>query len=184
MDKTHWKKLTNPDYLGAYSLASGDGYNELVVKITYVKQEKVVGPDGKQEMCMVAHLADGLKPMILNRTNCKAIEKVCGSPFIDDWAGVSVAVYVAKVKAFGDVVDALRIRPTKPKATSTATANTPIICEACGDALKPAFGMNESRLAEYSKKHCGGRVYCRGCMEALKQAQDEAKKAEAAEGNA
>ncbi len=175
MDKTHWKKLTNPDYLGAYSLASGDGYREIVAKITYVKQEKVVGPDGKQEMCMVAHLADGLKPMILNRTNCKAIEKVCGSPFIDDWAGVMISVYVAKVKAFGDVVDALRIRPTKPKAT-----DKPILCEACGDALKPAFGMNEAQLAEYSKRHCSGKIYCKSCMEALKQAQDEAKKAEAA----
>ena len=178
MDKTHWKKLTNPDYLGAYSLASGDGYREIVAKIAYVKQEKVVGPDGKQEMCMVAHLADGLKPMILNRTNCKAIEKVCGSPFIDDWAGVMISVYVAEVKAFGDVVDALRIRPTKPKATSTTT-DKPILCEACGDALKPAFGKNEVQLAEYSKVHCDGKVFCKDCLLSFRDAQQEAKKAEA-----
>lgn len=174
MDKTHWKKLTNPDYLGAYSFASGDGYEEKVVKITTVRQEKVTGPDGKQEMCMVAHLADGLKPMILNRTNCKAIEKVSGSPFIEAWAGVCVTVYVAKVKAFGDVVDALRIRPTKPKAVEPPK---PIKCDACGEEVKAAFGMNAQQLAEYSKRHCEGKVFCKSCMEAYKQTQD-AKKSE------
>ena len=180
MDKTHWKKLTNPDYLGAYSLASGDGYEEKIVKITMVRQEKVTGPDGKQEMCMVAHLADGLKPMILNRTNCKAIEKVVGSSFIEDWAGHCVTVYVAKVKAFGEVVDALRIRPTKPKAKEPAK---PITCDACGEELKPAFGMNVQQLAEYSKRHCGGKVYCKSCMEAFKQAQDAAKQTQAVDAN-
>ena len=53
--------------------------------------------------------------MILNRTNAKAIEKVAGSGLIQDWVGTKVTLYVESgVKAFGEVVDALRIRDKKP----------------------------------------------------------------------
>ena len=74
----------------------------------------VTGPDGKQEECIVAQLA-GEKPFILNKTNCKTIAKVHGSPYIEDWAGKKITLYVAKVKAFGDTVEALRVRTEKPK---------------------------------------------------------------------
>ena len=43
---THWKKLTNPDYLGAYSIEDG---KDLILTIAYVRQEKVIGTDGKKE---------------------------------------------------------------------------------------------------------------------------------------
>ena len=54
--------------------------------------------------------------MILNTTNCKAIEAVHGTPFIDDWAGKDITLYVAKIKAFGEQMDALRVKREKPKA--------------------------------------------------------------------
>lgn len=108
--KIHWKQLTNPLYLGAYSLQPGE---ERIVEIERVVKEQVKGADGKAEDCTVAYLK-GEKPMILNSTNCKTLSKVYGSPYIQDWIGKSVIVYSEKVKAFGDVVDALRIRPTKP----------------------------------------------------------------------
>lgn len=118
MTKTHWKKLTNPNYIGAYSLEEGQ---ELVVTIDRVVREQVAGPDGKKEECTVAHLK-GQKPFILNATNQKTIQKVCGSPYIEDWSGKSITLYVAKVKAFGEVVDALRVRdkaPEKPALTQS-----------------------------------------------------------------
>ena len=108
--KIHWKQLTNPLYLGAYSLQPGE---ERIVEIERVVKEQVKGADGKAEDCTVAYLK-GEKPMILNSTNCRTLSKVYGSPYIQDWIGKSVIVYAEKVKAFGDVVDALRIRPTKP----------------------------------------------------------------------
>ena len=38
--KTHWKKLRNPNYIGSYELADGDGkYNELTVTIESVLKE-------------------------------------------------------------------------------------------------------------------------------------------------
>ena len=58
--------------------------------------------------------------MICNKTNAKAIAKATGSPFIEDWKGKQIALYIASVRAFGETVDGLRVRPTtvKTKALS------------------------------------------------------------------
>ena len=56
--------------------------------------------------------------MILNATNSKAIQKVAKTPYIEKWSGVKIQIYTAKVSAFGEQVDALRIRTVAPKETS------------------------------------------------------------------
>jgi len=111
MEKTHWKKLDNPNYLAAYSLMDGQT-KEIIVTIDKVVVEEVKTDRGA-EQCKVAYIK-GQKPMILNVTNCKAIQKAYDTPYIEDWAGKTITLYVAKIKAFGDVVDALRIKPEKP----------------------------------------------------------------------
>lgn len=110
-EKTHWKKQFNFNYMGAYSLPEG---KDQVVTIKLMKKEKVKNQQGKEEECFVCYFTDSDKPMILNKTNCKAIEKLHGTAFIEDWAGKKIQLYSAKVKAFGEVTDALRIRDTKP----------------------------------------------------------------------
>lgn len=115
MTKTHWKKLNNPDYLGAYSLDKNGKYEDLVVTIDSVKNEEIVGADGKKEVCIVARMK-GQKPMILNATNCKTLTKLFKSPHIEDWCGKQITLFVSQVKAFGDFHDALRIRPVLPAA--------------------------------------------------------------------
>lgn len=113
MSKTHYKKLQHPDYLGAYAVDQGQ---EPVLTIKEVKNETVTGADGKKEECIVCHFANAnVKPMILNSTNCKTIAKVYKSPYIEDWQGKQIQLYVAQIKAFGDDVEALRIRPAVPK---------------------------------------------------------------------
>ena len=108
----HWKKQFNYEYLGSYSL---DGKKEIIVTISKSAQEKVIGQQGRKEDCFVVYFKEFNKGMILNRTNARAIEKVASSGLIEDWIGVQVTLYVEKgVKAFGDVVDALRIRDRKP----------------------------------------------------------------------
>lgn len=103
---THWKKLTNPNYLGSYSLDPG---KDLTVEIVKVAKELVTGSGGEKEECIVATLKDQ-KPLILNKTNCKTIEKLVNSPYIEEWSGKKITLYAEKVKAFGEVVDALRVR--------------------------------------------------------------------------
>lgn len=107
VDKTHWKRLINPHYLGAYSLPPG---GDMTVRIDYVTREIVKGTDGKEEECTVAHMVNE-KPMILNRTNSKAIAKLYG-PYIEDWAGKDITLFASKTKVAKEVVECLRIRPT------------------------------------------------------------------------
>ncbi|MCI2026174.1 MAG: hypothetical protein LKJ74_05235 [Clostridiales bacterium] len=171
MSKTHWKKLTNPDYLGAYALDPG---KDLVATIQYVCEEKVVGSDGKKEDCTVVHFQESIKPLILNVTNAKTIEKVYGTPFIEDWAGKKIQIYSAKVKAFGEVVEALRIRQLVPKERSHPSA--PPKCGKCGSEIK---AFDESRdaafMAAYTAKKYG-QPLCSDC--AKKESQGELEHAD------
>lgn len=107
---THWKKLTNPNYIGAYDLQPGQ---EVKITIKSVAKELVKGADGKEESCIVAKLEGTQKPMILNKTNCKIITKVLDTPYIEEWTGKSIIIYPAKVKAFGEMVDSLRVKNQK-----------------------------------------------------------------------
>lgn len=107
---THWKKLTDRNYIGSYSLQPNE---ERVVEIVKVSKEKVKGEDGKEEACIVAQLKNE-KPFILNATNCKTITKIAGSAFIENWAGLKIIIFVAKIRAFGEDMDALRVKTEKP----------------------------------------------------------------------
>jgi hypothetical protein len=54
--------------------------------------------------------------MVCNRTNGKAIEKALKSPYIETWKGKQVELYSSRVKAFGEEMDALRVRNIAPVA--------------------------------------------------------------------
>lgn len=111
-NKTHWKKFHHPDYIGAYAFQPGE---EKVLTIKSVSEEDVIGSNGRKEPCMVVKFAEKEeKPLICNVTNAKTIEKVAGSGYIEDWVGVKIQLYVTEVQAFGDTVDAVRIRPKAP----------------------------------------------------------------------
>ena len=109
--RTHWKKLINPEYIGAYSLENG---KDLTVSIEKVIREMVTGDGGKKEECTVAYLV-GQKPLILNRTNSKTITKIYNSPYIEDWAGKKITLYATTTRVAGETVECLRIRPAIPK---------------------------------------------------------------------
>ena len=114
--KQHWKKLHNYSYLGAYSLPVGQ---DMILTMKELKPEEITGPNGKKENGFVCHFAEaGIKPMILNKTNCKIIEKIYGTPFIEDWIGNKIQLFVTSVSAFGITTDALRIRPLIPGGKS------------------------------------------------------------------
>lgn len=108
---THWKKEFNYDYLGSYSLLPGE---EKTLTIKETKKQKVKGADGKEQECFVAYFAENEKPMILNKTNCKVISKIYSTPYVEEWKGIKIVVYAVQVKAFGDMVDALRVKNINP----------------------------------------------------------------------
>lgn len=150
---THWKKLTNPDYLGAYSL---EDRQDIILTIGEVKLETVTGPEGKKEECLVIHWREREKPMILNSTNAKMIERLLKTPYIEDWSGSKIQIGVERVRAFGDIVDALRVRPSLPKSAPA------VKCEKCGNDIKPAHNMTPAQLADYTRSKYGAAL-CAAC---------------------
>lgn len=151
MSETHWKKLTNPDYLGSYAFDPGE---EKIVTIDFVAQEEVKGADGRTENCIVAHLI-GEKPLILNKTNCKAITKLLGTPYIEEWAGNRIVLAVQTVQAFGEYVDAVRVKPKLPGE----------ICEKCGKEIRAGSGRSAAEIAELSMEKYGMKL----CLECAKE---------------
>lgn len=160
----------NPDYLGAYSLDDGNGnYAEIIATMQYVKVEKVTGTDGKKEDCVVAHFSErNLKPMILNTTNMKTLEKLLKSKYIEDWAGRKVIIGVESVKAFGEVVDALRIKKRLPQEEG------PIVCADCGEELAATEKMTVAQIAATTQKRYG-KALCAECWMKLAEAAKAAQ---------
>lgn len=109
--KTHWKKLDNPDYFGAWSIPHD---KDLVLTIDYLNVEKVKGEKGREEQCKVCHFKEKVKPMILNSTNSRQITALHGSPYIEDWSGKQIQVFQDVTDMKGTEVECVRIRPFIP----------------------------------------------------------------------
>lgn len=164
MSRTHWKQLQNNDWIGAYALQDGQ---DLTLTIDKAMQEQVTGNNGKREMCLTVHwLERDYKPMIVNRTNAKTITKVTGSPYIEDWHGKQITLYVDTTRLGSDLVECLRIRPYAPKQTKqTEKANTELVCADCGKPITDAYGMSAAQVADSTTKKYG-RPLCADCATA------------------
>ena len=165
-NKTHWKVLHNPDYLGVYALTPGQ---DLIATIKVVKKEIVVGANGKKEECMVMRFSESnLKPMIVNATNCKTITKLLKTPYVEDWCGSKVQIYAdLNIKFGGETVEGLRIRGFLPKIV-----DKDIKCSACGESIKAFGNMNAQQMAAYTQKNYG-KPLCDVC--ATKAAESNKK---------
>jgi len=110
---THYKKLKDPNYIGAYELMPSEGVTiELVVTIEGAKKEELKNAEKNQGMVLYLK---GHKPMIVNSVNAKSITAALGSPFVEHWTGKQITLYVVKIKAFGETMEALRVRKEAPK---------------------------------------------------------------------
>lgn len=117
MEKTHYKKLRDVNYIGAFELMPEDGKTiEIVVKITGVKKEELKNAEKNQGMVLYL---EGQKPMIVNSVNAKAITEVAGSPYVEDWIGKLITLYVVKIRAFGEDMETLRVRKEPPVITAS-----------------------------------------------------------------
>lgn len=165
---THWKKLTNPNYLGSYDFEPKE---ERVLTIEKVIVEQVIdmekGGNAKKD-CIIAYFKENCKPMILNKTNCKMIQALYDTPMIEMWADKKIIVRVERVKAFGKMEDALRIKKEVPKVTTPQK----IICQDCRGEVVTFSGYSPTQIASTNKAKYG-RVICANCSTKLKQ--EEAK---------
>lgn len=147
-DKTHWKKIvSDPNYLGEADFQVGE---EKILTIKGVNQaETIMTAEGKSQKA-VLHFMEQVKPMILNVTNSKAIQKVVGSPFFEDWPGNAIQLYIdPNVRAFGETVAAVRVRPRKPVQKQA------VKCADCGGDIIGAAGKGADYIVQGTKKTYG-----------------------------
>jgi hypothetical protein len=119
-EKTHYRKAFDSPYL-----SSADIVEPTVFTISHVTLE----PDRTKktkDVFNTAHFVEKeirpgekLKPMILNATNSKTMKALTNSPFIDDWKGIRITVYVDHNVRFGkETLEGLRISPHVPERKS------------------------------------------------------------------
>lgn len=135
---THWKKTVNPDYIGSYALESD---RDMILTIKSAGVEPVTGNNGKKEEKLVIHFHENVKPMICNRTNAKVITKLHKTPYIEQWSGKKIQLYSSRITAFGEEVDALRIRDYVNATKEVDVTDAISKLEACKtiDELKTAY---------------------------------------------
>lgn len=165
-EKTHWKKIvSDPNFIGEGDFQEGE---EKVLTIDRVNaSETVTTAEGKSTKAVLHWREPGNKPMILNVARSKNIEKVAGSGYFEDWPGVSVQLYIEHgIKAFGEVVSAVRVRPFKPRVKKEAPVPP---CADCGGIIEAAMGKTTGWLAAYTAKHYGVSL-CAACAQKRKEA--------------
>jgi hypothetical protein len=110
---THWKKVINHDYINEGDLDSGT----IIATIKEIKLQEITSAGGKKDEKHVLHFVEtNVKPLILSaKENFKSLEKVAGSPHIENWIGVKIEIwYNPNVKFGRETVGGVRIKPTAP----------------------------------------------------------------------
>ena len=149
-------------FLGGWSFENGD---ETLTIDSIGEEEMYDAETGGKKKGLVLRFRDKDLPMVLNVTNAEAIAEVTGSDKIADWIGKRIIVGTSRIKAFGKMHDAIRVRTTKPD-------DTDYICEECGAVLKAAAGKQPSELAEISRRNTG-KVLCLACMKKAKEESNQ-----------
>ena len=162
---THWGKTRDVNYLGAWDVQPGQ---DLILTIKSIGQETVENPAEKtKEVKTVIHFVEqGFKPMVLNTTNKKAIASALDTPYIENWIGHPIAIFVKRVNAFGKTSDALRVRDKAPDVTV-------YVCDDCGNVIIGVGNKSASDLVEISKRNCGGKALCVACQKKFKAEMDK-----------
>jgi hypothetical protein len=85
-----------------------------LLTITGVTQHNVAKQGAGEELKWCVEFEEIDKPMVLNVTNMRAIEKIVGSDDTDNWTGVKIVLYEDPNISFqGKLTGGIRIRPPK-----------------------------------------------------------------------
>lgn len=166
--KHHWKKtVSDPNFIGEGDFQEGE---EKVATIKAVKiQETIATAEGKSKKDIM-YFQEDLKPMIMNVAKAKNVEKVAGSGFYEDWPGVKIQLYIEHgIKAFGEVVSAVRVRPFKPRVQQQEPVPP---CADCKQPIQAAMGKSAAYMAAYTAKHYGVPL-CAECAAKRKAAAEQ-----------
>lgn len=156
-----WEKIIDPNFINSELIGTAGA--EKVVTITNIDFAECYDEQTKQKVKKQTVFFQECKPLVLNKTNAKALKKLF-SPNSDnpaDCVGHRVILKVESIKAFGKVTDAIRIKEFSETK-----------CEDCGNVILPVSGKSVEQLVEISKRNCG-KTLCVACMKKFKEEKEK-----------
>ena len=114
-NKTHYKNPKKQHFMGTYSFPN---MKDLILTIKAVVKEDVAMPaTGEVEernVCYFTESSELIKPLIIKDYNRETLEEMSGSPWLEDWAGLTVQIGIGKSKKTKNKYVPI-IRAWKPK---------------------------------------------------------------------
>jgi hypothetical protein len=125
-NQTHYRKVFKSDHLGCADLEDFiESGSNLVFTISHVNQERGTRVAGKKIDANIAYFVENIKPLVLNATNSKAVSKLAGSVFVENWKGIPVQLYIdPSVSMKGQITGGVRVSTNKIKPRQVITRNT------------------------------------------------------------
>lgn len=135
-----------------------------ILTIKSVGTEDVENPKiKKKEEKMVVHFEEDVPPMIFNKTNSKAVQRVTGTPKVAEWIGVRILVYFDPDVKFGkEKVGGLRVRNYPPKDAKQEPATNQVSCSICHQYITHADPKIQAATVAKSIEEFGAPV-CISC---------------------
>lgn len=122
------------DMIESKYLKQADAPDPVIVTVSKIGKINIAKEGDPPEDKWAVRFKEFSKPMLLNSTNIKLLDKACGSDDTDDWIGKEVILYTDDSVSFGgQVVGGLRIR--KQQAAPTRKAPTQTAADGGGQAL-------------------------------------------------
>lgn len=167
MSKTHWKALADTSqYLGKQHFGPDEKKDVTIESV----EEQVVENHAKRtkDVKAIMYFAEAdVRPWIVNKTNRGKIAELLDSPYIEDWIGKKITLFVdPKVPNNFDPSNpgAVRVWPTLPKEEN-------VICENCGIIIEPHGDYSVNKIVTLSRSKYGASL-CWDCAKARKEATE------------
>ena len=123
---------TNEMKTSKYMKKEDCGENGILVKIADLKQENVAPDNKPEQLKWILYFHGDFKPMVMNGTNTKLIEKALGSDETDDWMDKEIVLFSDEnVEYMGEIVGGVRCDVTRTKRYHAKQSAVP------GVAAKP-----------------------------------------------
>lgn len=114
---THILEMFPPSkYVAAFELQGED----VTLTIKSVRAEIIEGENNRKDKRPIIYFEEGGKPLVLNKTNAKIIIKLYTANYAA-WPGKRITLYPTIVDAFGDKVEAIRLRKVVPSSPARPT---------------------------------------------------------------
>ena len=120
--KTDYRMMFDRNYLGHLDLAG----REVTLTIAKVVGGELTAEGGRKSRKPIVHFGNGVKPLIVNKTNAKTIASLYGT-FVQDWAGKRITLFTSMTRNpdGGGQVECVRIRPKLPGSQADSHIDAP-----------------------------------------------------------